>query len=199
MPMPKSLLVLLVTVLFTACGTRVYEITFGGYQCKIPSDYFPPFARPKTPQKSELILYLFMPKFVSESESGKSQSNNGRYDNKLTAQLHLGSPSLLPLYAHFASKRIDGAVYQDAFGLRQVEIGNDQLKSSERNHLLYYGAPNSEVTTLVTCNPNPRRPPCEHRFNWGGVSFALTYWQAQLPNWREIEKGTVATFRRLCK
>lgn len=195
----KSLLVLLVTATVTACGAKVYEISFGGYHCSIPSNYFPSFARPKTSQTTELILYLFMPKFVSESESGKAQSNNGRYDNMLTAQLHLGSPSLLPLYAHFASKRIDGAGYQDAFGLRQVEIGNDQLRLSERNHLLYYGALNNEVTTLITCNPNPRRPPCEHRFNSGGVSFALTYWQAQLPKWREIEEGTIATFRRLCK
>jgi hypothetical protein len=140
-----------------------------------------------------------MPKFVSESESGKSQSNNGRYDNHVSAQLQQGSRSLLPHYAHFASKRIEGASYQDAFGLRQVEISDDQLKPSERKHLLYYGAINNEVTTLITCNPNPRRPPCEHRFNSDGVHFALTYWQAQLPKWREIEDGTVATFRGLCK
>lgn len=188
----------LAVVLLASCGEKIYTLKFGSYVCEIPRSYFPVFARPVGDESLSLILDYYLPEFTSEPTRAVDAKERGGHGDTITASLHTGEGSLLPLYAVEASRRPEGAAYSDAFGLRQVQVQHWTRKAAEKNHLLLYGANEGVIKTLILCDPNPRSPSCEHRFNAEGTSFALTYSLRHLSQWSAIEAGSRQLLARLC-
>jgi hypothetical protein len=188
----------LTVVLLSSCSERIYTLKFGSYVCEIPRSYFPVFARPEGDQSLSLILDYYLPDFTSKPTRKQDPKYQGGHGDRITASLHPGDGSLLPLYAAEASRRPEGAAYSDVFGLRQVQVQHRTQKAAENNHLLLYGANEGVIKTLIMCNPNAHSPPCEHRFNAAGISFALTYSLRHLSEWSAIEAGSRQLLASLC-
>jgi hypothetical protein len=179
-------------------GTEFAYIQIGGYDYKIPKNYFTGGGDDPACNHHAVGLVAVLPDFKGKTKDNiatifKTTGPHNPTVDILVTQLNFPEKAL-----HSAIKNTQ-AVFGKTFEMESTFVGLHVLAADPKNNgaqNIFYGEEGGQLKRVITCTQIGARinPGCEHTFILNDASIKLGYRIRFLPDWRKIEDMARAFF-----